>query len=200
MQKIKEFLTSSVADFASIAVFYALLYTVGLKAAIGGTMLFLAIDAYRRHRMKLGFPRIYLLSSAMVLVFGAIDLFSENPFMIKYEAVISSLVIAAILMWGARGKSIIEQLVEQQEGMPLEGQPDVQRFFQLMTLIWAGYFAAKAVFYYWMGETMPLDRLLELRPVVGIASMIAMVLLMTQARHLFSLLRRWGMLPAGPGL
>lgn len=200
MQKIKEFLTSSVADFASIAVFYALLYTVGLKAAIAGTMLFLAFDAYRRHRMKLGFPRIYVLSGVMVLVFGGIDLVSDNPFMIKYEAVISSLVIAAIFVWGTRGKSIIEQLVEQQEGTPLEGQPDVQRFFQLLTLIWAGYFAAKAAFYFWMGEIMPLDRILELRPIIGTGSMIVMVLLMTQARHLFALLQRLGMLPAGPGL
>ena len=32
-------------DFGGIVVFYALMYTVGLKAAIAGTIVFVAIDA-----------------------------------------------------------------------------------------------------------------------------------------------------------
>lgn len=200
MERVREFLRHGAADFAGIAVFYLLLYTVGLKAAIAGTIVFLVIDVVRRHRLKLGFPRIYVLTSAMVLVFGLIDLFSDDPFMIKWEAVITSLVVAVMFAWGARGKSLLQQLVEQRQGEPFVDQPDVERFFQLLTLIWAGYFVLKAGIYAWMGEAMPMEQVLEWRPVIGTGSLVAMVVLMTQGRRLFALFRNWGWLPDGPGL
>jgi intracellular septation protein A len=199
MQRFKEFLATGAADFAGLIVFYILLYTAGLKAAIAGTIVFLAVDAYRRHRRKLGFPRLYVLSGGLAVVFGVVDLLSANPFMIKYEAVISSLVIGGMFALGARGKSLIQELVEQREGEPFEERADVRRFFQLLTLLWAGYFVVKAFVYLWMGEIMPMDRLLALRPIVGTASMIVMVILMTQGRRLFFLCRRLKMLPPSEG-
>lgn len=183
------------ADFAGLIVFYALLYTLGLKAAIAGTIVFLAIDAIRRHRAGLGFPRIYILSGVMAVVFGVIDLFSENPFMIKWEAPISSLVFGFIFAAGARGKSMIEEMAEQQTGENFETRPDFCRFFQLLTWLWALYFALKAALYVWMGEIMPMERLLEIRPIVGTVSMLALVGVMTQGRRLFLAFRAIGLLP-----
>ncbi len=192
---MKHKLITIAADFGGLIVFYGLMYTLGLKAAIAGTIVFLAIDAYRRHRMKLGFPRIYVLSGAMAIVFGGIDLLSADPFMIKWEAPITSLVFAGVFFAGARGKSMLEELVEQQGGESMEGRLDFRRFFQLLTLIWAAYFLLKAVVYVWLGEVMPMDRLLEVRPVIGTVSMLLLAGLMTQGRRLFLLFRAIGLLP-----
>ena len=199
MDRLKQLLSSSAADFGGLIVFYALLWTLGLKAAIAGTIIFLCFDVIRRHRAKLGFPRIYILSGALAVVFGVIDLVSTSPFMIKYEAVVSSLAVGAMFAAGARGKSIIQELVEQREGEPFEDRADIRRFFQLLTLLWAGYFVVKAGVYVWMGEVMPIDRVMEVRPIVGTASLVAMVALMSQGRRLFELARRIGLLPHTDG-
>jgi intracellular septation protein A len=196
MERLKQFLRESATDFAGLIVFYALLWTLGLKAAIAGTIVFLAIDVARRYRAKLGFPRFYVLSGGMVVVFGAIDLASTGPFMIKYEAVITSLVLAAMFALGARGKSVLQTLVEQREGEPFEERADIRRFFKILTLLWAGYFLAKALVYLWIGAVMPIDRAMAVRPFIGTGSLVVMVLLMTQGRRLFALFRRIGILPA----
>ena len=109
-------LRAGMFDFGGIVAFYLLLWCVGIKAAIAGTIVFIVLDAIRRIRRKLGFPRIYLLSNTLVVCFGAIDLLSANPFMIKDQVVISSLAVGAMFALGARGRSIIQELVEQQSG------------------------------------------------------------------------------------
>jgi intracellular septation protein A len=189
-----ELLRAGAYDFGGIAVFYLLLWTAGLKAAIAGTIVFVAVDVWRRRRMGLGFPRIYVLSSALVVVFGLIDLWSDNPFMIKYEAVISSLAVAGMFALGARGKSMIQEMAEQQNGGPLEGDPELPRFFQLMTLMWAAYFVIKAIVYLWIGMVMPIERAMTVRTVLGTGSLIALIAISTQGKWLFAGFRRCGLL------
>jgi intracellular septation protein A len=196
--RAKELVRASAFDFGGILVFYLLLYTLGLKAAIGGTILFLIVDAIRRKRQGLGFPRIYILSSALAVVFGIVDLISDNPFMIKYEAVISNLVLGAMFAAGARGRSILQELVEQREGARYDDQPDIARFFQLMTLLWAGYFIVKAVVYVWLGQMLTIERTMEIRPIIGTVSLVAMMGVTMQGRRLFALAGRLGLLPARP--
>jgi len=196
--RVKEMLRASAFDFGGIIVFYLLLYTIGLKAAIAGTIVFVIADAVRRRRHGLGFPRIYVLSSAMAVGFGAIDLFSATPFMIKYEAVISSLAIGAMFAAGARGKSMLQELVEQRDGAAFANRPDIARFFQLMTLMWAAYFVVKAIVYLWLGEILPIEQTLQIRPVIGTVSLIAMIGISTQGSRLYLLARRLGLLPVTP--
>jgi intracellular septation protein A len=196
LQKAKELLRAGAFDFGGMIVFYALLYTLGLKAAIGGTILFVVADAIRRHRAGLGFPRIYVLTSALALVFGAIDLLAATPFMIQWEAVITSLFLAGMFGLGARGKSMLQELVEQRQGESFVERPDIRRFFQLLTLMWAGYFVLKALVYAWMGVTMPIERTMRLRPVIGTASLVVMFAISSQGRRLFVLAKRIGWLDA----
>lgn len=197
-QRLAILLRSAAFDFGGIIVFYLLLWTAGLKPAILCTILFLIADAIRRRRGHLGFPRVYVLSSALVLCFGAIDLMSASPFMIKYEAPISSLAVGAMFALGARGKSIIEEVIEQQQGRAADADPATRRFFQLMTLLWAGYFVAKALVYVWIGEIMPIERVLTVRPIVSFVSLGAMVALCTQGDRLFSLFERLRLIPVPP--
>ena len=146
-------------------VFWILLWTVDLKIAIGvGVALLLADAAFRRWR---GMPitRLYVLSGGLTVLFGAIDLFAQNPFMLKYEDAITSSIVAAGMGWGARGeKSMIQGLVEQQHPGALEDGPDIRRFFKLFTLLWSGYFALKAAVYLWLGAMLPMEEALTIIP------------------------------------
>jgi intracellular septation protein A len=193
--RLKEFAGASAFDFGGLIVFYLLLYTVGLKAAIGGTIVFVIADAVRRRHQGLGFPRIYILSSALAVGFGVIDLFSATPFMIKYEAVISSVAVGCMFAAGARGKSMLQELVEQRDGASFANRPDIARFLQLLTLMWAAYFFAKAILYLWLGEVIPMERLLQIRPIIGTVSLVAMIGISTQGRRLFLVFRRLGLIP-----
>ena len=187
-------------ELGPLAIFWILLWTVDLKIAIGvGVVLLLADAAYRRWR---GMPitQRYVLSGGVTVLFGAIDLWAQTPFMLKYEDVITSLVIAAVLGWGSLGaKSTIQGLVEQQNPEAFEDGLDIRRFFKLFTLLWAVYFLLKAAVYLWLGEILPLDEALTVRPIVGMVSLGAMVLLSGKAQVLFDFGVKIGILPKVSG-
>ena len=178
-------------DFGGIVVFYALMYTAGMKAAIAGTIVFVAIDAVRRHRAKLGFPKIYVMSTALVIGFGLIDIVAKTPFMLTWEGVLTNLAVMAFFLAGLRGRSVFQELAEQQSGRVFV-DPQAIRLFKLMTLLWALYFLSKAAFDVWTGLTMPLARALAVRQAVGFVGMGAMVLLTIQAEKFLRFLTNRG--------
>jgi intracellular septation protein A len=185
-----------VEQLGTLALFYLLLFSFGLKAAIAGALIFVIADGVRRHLQKAGFPKLYLLTSALTFIFGGIDLLSHTPFMIKYEAVITSLIVAATFAYGARGpRSMMQELAEQQGRETFPDRADVRAFFKLMTLAWAGYFIVRAIVYFWIGEVWPIERVMTIRPILGGANLLMMILLSLQGRRLFMLFRRLGLLP-----
>jgi intracellular septation protein A len=186
-----------VEQLGTLMLFYLLLFSFGLKAAIAGALVFVVADGVRRHLQKVGFPKLYVLTSALTFIFGGIDLLSHTPFMIKYEAVITSLVIAATFAYGARGpKSMMQELAEQQGRETFPDRADVRAFFKLMTLTWTGYFVIRAIAYFWIGEVLPIERVMAIRPILGGASLLAMIALSLQGRGLFMLCRRLRLLPS----
>lgn len=189
-------LRNALIEFGPLLIFWVLLWTVDLKIAIAvGVVLMLADAAYRRWR-GLPISRLYLLSGGLTVLFGCIDLFAQTPFMLKYEDVITSVVIAGAFAWGARGeKSMIQGLVEQQQGDAFEDGPDIRRFFKLFTLLWAAYFLLKAIVYLWLGEIFPMEEALTIRPVVGMVSLGGMMLLSLKAQMLFDFGVKVGILP-----
>ncbi len=189
-------LRTGLLEFGPLLIFWILLWAVDLKIAIGVGLACLLLDAgYRRWR-GLPISRLYLLSGGLTLLFGCIDLFAQTPFMLKYEDVITSVVIAVAFGWGARGeKSMIQGIVEQQQGDAFEDGPDIRRFFKLFTLLWATYFLLKAAVYLWLGEILPIDQALTVRPVVGMVSLGAMMLLSLKAQLLFDCAVKFGLLP-----
>ena len=185
-----------VDQLGTMAMFYLLLYTLGLKAAIAGSLVFLVVDAIRRHRTGIGFPKLYILTSVLTFVFGGIDLMSATPFMIKYEAVITSLIIGASFAWTLRGdRPMLQELAEQQTRETFPDRADVRAFFRLLTLIWVGYFVARAATYFWIGEALPIEQAMEIRPFIGTPSLLVMIAISFQGRHLFALCQRLGLLP-----
>ena len=186
-----------IAGFGPLIAFWGLDLTYGLKAAIAGSVVFIIGDSLWRWWKGLEFTRLYVLISGLTLVFGAIDLVSDTPFMLKYEAVITNVVIGFIFVAGARGpRPIVREVAEQQSEEPFADRPDVNRFFQLFTLVWAGYFFVKAAVYLVLGQFMPMTQAMAVRTVLGTGSMLLMVIFSaTRGRWLFLFFRRRGLLP-----
>jgi intracellular septation protein A len=184
------------AEFGPLIVFWALALTLGVKPAIAGSILYILSDAVWRWRTGKPFTRLYLLVSALTLVFGGIDLVSTSPFMLKYEAAITNVATGLAFVGGAMGRKPIIQEMAERQGESVPATRETRAFFRLFTLVWAAYFFAKAAFYVWAVWTMPMLEAMALRSALGSVSLGLMILVsVTQGRRLFFLCRRLGLLP-----
>jgi intracellular septation protein A len=182
-------------DFGGIVVFYALLWLVGLKAAIAGTLVFVAFDIWRRRHFGIGFPRLYVLTTSLAIVFGIVDLASKTPFMLKFEGAVSAFVVGVFFALGARGRSVIEELLTQQAGPEAVAFPHARRFYQLMTLTWAVYYVLMSCFYLWVGLHYPYLKAIGIRQVAGLVGVGVMMLLSVNMMRLYAGFRRIGLIP-----
>ena len=197
MQRLRAALEFAFWEFGPLIALLVLSALFGLKVAIAGTIPLIVLGAIHRLWRHIKFTRIYLLSSGLAVIFGGIDLLSQTPFMLKYEAVITNVATGIFFLAGARGaKPLLQELAEQRTGT-LPDRADVRYFFRLFTLFWAGYFFAKAGIYLWLGSVLPLERAMLVRSVLGSVSLgVMLVVSITQGRRLFVLCRRTGLLPA----
>ncbi len=191
---LKKLLGTAAFDFGGVIVFYALMKTMGLRAAIIGTLVFVPIDAFRRHKLHIGFPRIYILSTTLVLVFGTIDVFSKQPFMLKYEGAVTETVVGIAFAIGSRGRSIIEELVAQQQ--PDLRVPHHRRFFQLITRTWAIYYLCMACAFLWVSLHFTLAQAIGIRQVAGLGGAFLMALFSFSGRFALRLFQALRLLPA----
>lgn len=184
-------------EFGPLIAFWAVNWIFGIKIAIVVSLAVIVGESLWRWRRGEGFTRLYLLISGLTLAFGAIDLSITTPFLIKYEAAVTNIVVGAAFVIGAFGeKPMIQEVAEQRAGETFRATAEVRRFFQLFTLAWAVYFFAKAAFYAWAVWRLPLTEAIALRSLVGGVSLGLMsAVSITQGRRLFFLCRRLGLLP-----
>ena len=113
MTKLVAVARFALAEFGPLIVFWLLAMTLGVMPAILGSIVFIIADAVWRWRKGLKFTRLYLLVSALTLVFGFVDLISTSPFMLKYEAAVSNVVTGVAFLVGALGeRPIIQEVAE----------------------------------------------------------------------------------------
>jgi intracellular septation protein A len=196
MTKLAAVARFALAEFGPLIVFWLLTLAFGVKPAILGSIVFILADAVWRWRKRLTFTRLYLLISALTLIFGFVDLVATSPFMLKYEATVSNVATGIAFVVGALGEKPIIQEVAEQRGQNFVATDETRAFFRLFTLVWAAYFFLKAVLFAWMAWTMPMLEAMALRSVIGGVSLGLMVAVSTtQGRRLFFLCRRFGLLP-----
>ncbi|MCG4259540.1 septation protein IspZ [Acetobacter senegalensis] len=181
-------------DFGSLLVFWVLASFYSVRIAIAGTFVFILCDGLHRYLGKRTFPRLWIISNTLAIVFGVIDLISITPFMIRYEGVLTNLIIALSFAVGAFGATTpIQELVEEQQGFPFPPErQEIRAYFKSLTLVWALYFAAKAILYFWLLTYFPLPRALMLRSVIGTVSLGVMIGISLQGRRIFLLCQRAG--------
>jgi intracellular septation protein A len=196
MTKLAAVARFALAEFGPLIVFWLLALAFGVKPAILGSIAFIIADAVWRWRKGLKFTRLYLLVSALTLVFGFVDLVATSPFMLKYEAAVSNVVTGIAFVVGALGEKSIIQEVAEQRGETFVATDEIRTFFRLFTLVWAVYFFLKAILFAWMAWTMPMLEAMALRSAIGGVSLGLMIAIsVTQGRRLFFLCRRFGLLP-----
>jgi intracellular septation protein A len=196
MARLWRFLRFLFADFGALIAFWAFYLAFGIRTAIAATLVYVLGDFAVRLRRKRQFTRVYLLSSGLAVVFGAIDLIAATPFMLKYEAVVTNVATGLFFIAGANGaKPLIQEFAEQRSG-PLPERRDVRRYFQLFTYAWAAYFLLKAAFYFALGTMLPLATALALRSAIGGISFGVMIIgSAALGRRGFFLMKRLGWLP-----
>jgi intracellular septation protein A len=196
MTKLAAVARFALAEFGPLIVFWLLALAFGVKPAILGSIVFIIADAVWRWRTGLNFTRLYLLVSALTLVFGFVDLVATSPFMLKYEAAVSNVVTGIAFVVGALGEKPIIQEIAEQRGETFVATDEIRTFFRLFTLVWAAYFFLKAILFVWMAWTMPMLEAMALRSAIGGVSLGLMIAIsVTQGRRLFFLCRRFGLLP-----
>jgi intracellular septation protein A len=196
MQRLRAVLSFVLWEFGPLIALLALSAAFGLKVAIAGTIALIAVDSARRLWLGIPFTRIYLLSSGLAVVFGTIDILSQTPFMLKYEAVITNVATGIAFVVGSRGDKPMLQEIAEQRGQVFPDRADIRHFFRLFTLLWAAYFFLKAGIYLWLGAILPMPRALLLRSAIGSVSLGLMIALsVTQGRRLYFLCRWLGLLP-----
>ncbi len=199
MARLLRFLLGLAPEFAPLLLFWVLDLLAGVRIALIATVLFALADMLRRHFQGLGFTRLYLLSSTLVVVFGMVDVVSVHPFLLRFEAVITNAATAIAFAVGSFGRvPMVQEIAERQQGTRFGDRPDIRRFFQLFTLLWAAYFAVKTAAYLWLALAFPFVTAAAIRGVAGPVSLGLMMLLSARGRSLFQLCRRVGLLPPQP--
>jgi intracellular septation protein A len=198
MKQLGAFLRFVVMEFGALIVFWALLWSHGVKPAIAGAVCFAILDGLYRAWRRIPVTRVYVMSCCLVIVLGIVDLFAATPFMIKYEAVATNIAVGLFFVAGSRGDKPLMQEVAEKRGRDIPDRDDVRYFFRLFTLFWALYFLVKAAVYLWLGAIFPLEQALALRTIIGGVSLAAMFAISFQGRQLFFLCRWLGVLPAPP--
>ena len=140
---------------------------------------------------------IFKFTVAMTLIFGAVDLYSQESFLFKYEPAITSLLTGGFFIWSMRGgRSLLQDFYNaspQAKERPLTR--DLIGYFRLVTVVWTGYFVLKAGAYVWMAQVYTIEQGLLIRTLVGTVSLYVMLgITLLAGRFLFPTLQRRGWL------
>ena len=204
MQRVLPAAAWFLRELGSLVVFYAAKPYLGLRWAIVLSTLYALGEIGRRLLRKEPFTGLFKFSTAMTVLFGAVDIWTGNPTMFKYEAAVSNLMSAVFFGASIVGrKSIIQEFYENRPGAkPMT--PGLVTYFRGFTLVWAAYFVAKAALYAWIAHRYGMDTGLIVRVVLGNVSFYGLLAVsILGGPGIYRLLVRWGVLKheaASPGV
>jgi len=176
-KRLLNFASFAYENFAPLIVFVVAEHVIGFRGALIVTLIVSCTDLVLRLALKHAPTRLYYLSFFTTLLFGAIDLTMTNPFLFKYESVMTNLLTAAFFAATLfRGTPLIQEVA--QKTMPPEkaSRRDVQEYLRVLTGIWAGYFILKAGVYFYFATHYSLTEAMALRSAVGTLSLVGLLL------------------------
>ena len=196
VQRIREFLVFAFTNFGPIAVFYGANYFWGLKVAIGVSVLFSILDVGRRIYFRQPVTTLFKFSAAITLIFGAVDLYSQQSLMFKFEAAITNLFTGIFFCYSIFGKkTVIQEYYETGKNLKPMTRDRVA-YFRLLTGVWVMYFFCKAGAYLWIALHYSLEQGVLVRTVLGTGSFYAMLFAsIIGSKKIFPMLKRLGVLP-----
>lgn len=184
-----------IAQFGGILLFWAVYAIAGLKPAIAATLALLVLELTRRAWRRERPPALFVALSALSITLGTVDLMLVSPLAIRFEGVVTNLVIAAMFAAGSRrAKPLMQHFAEAARGAFANDDPERTRFFRLLGLLWAGYFASRALVCLLTALWTTLPEALAIRSGYGIIAALPLVAMSFRARSVFVALQRRGWL------
>lgn len=177
MKRIRDFLKWLLLNFGPLIVFFVVKNTAGLKPAIAATIAwsigeFTYVAAWKREKPT----QFFYFTMGTTLLFGWIDLYSDIPFLFRYEAVLTNILTG--IYFGATvfvGKPLIQEFAEttNTEDVKTLG---AKIYLRYLTVVWAGYFFVKALIYFYLAHSdLSLEQVTVIRSVLGPVSFVAML-------------------------
>ncbi len=148
MKKLQSFLVWLFQNFGPLIVFLVTKSVMGLKPAILATLIWSIAEVIYLVGWKREKPsQFFCFSVGTTLLFGAIDLYSDNPFLFRYESVLTNVLTG--LYFGATifiGKPLIQEFAEKAKTDGIE-RPGAKTYLRYLTVAWSTYFFVKAGIY-----------------------------------------------------
>ena len=197
MTRAITFLKGMFHTFGGLILYWATLLAFGVKPAIAAALAFIVIEGGWRLATRRPFPPLWVVMNGAAIVFGAIDLWAQTPFMVRYEGTVINLGFAAAFAIGAFGREPVVMQFARQRSPDIPSRPEYIRYFRAFSIAWSLYFVLRAAAFLWIMVRYPLVEALAIRTVAGWVSIGVMMLISFNGRLAFQLCQRLGFfLPA----
>nr|WP_298796847.1 hypothetical protein [uncultured Acetobacter sp.] len=189
-------LKNLVLEVGGLLLFWGLSALGWGRYATMAALAFVVVDAVRRWRNKLGFPRVWCLFNGLVLALALPDFVLTQQTLERYEPILTNLAIALMFAIGALGKKpLIQEIAEQRQGAEFpDNRQDLLRFFRVYTWVWAAYFLLRVAFHIALAETVSDGRMHSIEDIVGPLSLVGMIALSFFGARIFRLAVRMGII------
>ncbi len=196
----KSFFLILAFDFGPLIIFYALNFLYSIKTAIfSSIMVSLFILTYMWLK-KIKVSTILITSILISVIFGVLDLYSNNIIFSKYESVFINLILAVAFFSSiTRNKTpIIQEFAEKQNKINKnELDDDLIYYFKFITLVWSAYFVFKAILYTILGYKFELAEIKTFKTIFGnITFYSLLVLTLFFGKRIYSVLYKFKKLPS----
>jgi len=163
---------------------------LGIVAALLITVIAVMIMIIRQIRPS----ALFIFSIVFIIVSSVIDLTSHNPFLFKYEPVVSNMIFGIFFFqscfWGT---PLITELASKI--MPIEGRGTLA-YLRGLTMVWALQFMLKAGLYFGVIQYFSLEETLFIRLVIGKGFFLGLLFGERIFRkHIYRLCVSWNILP-----
>jgi intracellular septation protein A len=196
MDKFRTLAKIAFENFGPVLVFYAVNHFYGLKPAIAASILYTTAEIISKVSKNKKLTSLFKFSAIMTLVFGAVDLYSQQIFMFKYEACVSNVFTGLFFGASLFSEKTVLQEFREKSGDSKPVTRDRVAYFKILTAVWTIYFFAKASAYFWMASHMSLEKGLLIRTLLGSMSFYALLLIsIFGSKKLFPLMKKWNLLP-----
>ena len=164
-------------NFATPLVFYFVFHWKGAKPAIGFAIGVTLVQGGAHVVYRERFSPFFILSSGLILIFGALDLLVQDPRFFRFEPAVQNFGVGS-LFWVAQWKKFpvirvfVQALPRRIQSEFLE--PD-EAYLRRVTWVWVGYLYLKGLFFLYLAVSVDLGALILLKSVVGTGSLLVMM-------------------------
>lgn len=177
MKRFGAFLSWFIQSFGPLIVFLIVKSLAGLKPAIVATIAWSLVEiayvvAWKRQKPT----QFFYFSVGTTLVFGLIDLYSDNPILFRYEAVLTNILTG--IYFGSTlfvGKPLIQEFAEKADYENVN-TPEAKIYLRFLTIVWAGSFFVKASIYLYLANSdLSIEHVTAIRSTIGPVSFLVLL-------------------------